>query len=253
MSEVEDLLNDFDYGQLPLGPRPSVWRQSRNVRRSSRNSSRDQPSTSSGQRGNNISVQGLPATSRGSRSTQRTAAPTATRRRATTKRRKYKRRRTKTVIIEYEVQENGKFPITKRVKRKVKRRRVSVEGIFPFDIFILCKINNVFNLQVKKRQPRTAARRSYVRASVRAKLQTLKADGRIDLAQTSNASVGVQQLSVRRQRAGIPALRLFGNPNDLEYFSDEDNAISEEASTAVATRPTSNVFSVYRQVYFVSF
>lgn len=124
LSEVEDLLNDIDYGESPLGPRPSVWRQQRNVRRSSRNVDRDQPSTSSGNGTNGLNINEVPTTSRSIGNRQRTTAPIR-RSRTTTKRRKYKRRRTKTVIIEYEVQENGKFPITKRVKRKVKRRRVS--------------------------------------------------------------------------------------------------------------------------------
>lgn len=124
LSEVEDLLNDIDYGDSPLGPRPSLWRQPRNVRRSSRTVNRDQPSTSSGSRSNNVNINELPTTSRSTGSTRRTTTTTA-RHKTTTKRRKYKRRRTKTVIIEYEVQENGKFPITKRVKRKVRRRKVS--------------------------------------------------------------------------------------------------------------------------------
>lgn len=56
------------------------------------------------------------------------------------------------------------------------------------------------------------------------------------------------QLATRRQRAGIPALSLFGNPHEIEYFSEEDEGVSESASTAVAARPTSNILSAYRQV-----
>nr|XP_026501798.1 PHD and RING finger domain-containing protein 1 isoform X1 [Vanessa tameamea]XP_026501799.1 PHD and RING finger domain-containing protein 1 isoform X1 [Vanessa tameamea]XP_026501800.1 PHD and RING finger domain-containing protein 1 isoform X1 [Vanessa tameamea] len=221
LSEVEDLLEGVVDIDLPLGPRSVLLRQQRNVRRSSRNAGRlDQPSTSSGGHGNSNNINELSVISRGSTISQRSSR-TTNRRQAITKRRKYKRRRTKTVIIEYEVQENGKFPITKRVKKKVKRRRV------------------------KKRQPRTAARRSYVRASVRAKLATLKTDQRPEMVQASNANRS--NLSVQRQRAGIPSLRLYGNPNELDYFSDDENANSEEASTAVATRSTSNILSAYRQ------
>lgn len=71
----------------------------------------------------------------------------------------------------------------------------------------------------------------------------------MDLAQASSASGGVRELSIRRHRAGIPSLSLYGNPHELDYFSDDDNnTISEEASTAVATRSTSNILSAYRQV-----
>ncbi|XP_050348273.1 PHD and RING finger domain-containing protein 1 isoform X2 [Nymphalis io] len=221
LSEVEDLLEGVVDIDLPLGPRSVLLRQQRNVRRSSRNAGRfDQPSTSNAGHTNSNNLNELSVTSRGSTSLQRSSRST-NRRQGITKRRKYKRRRTKTVIIEYEVQENGKFPITKRVKKKVKKRRV------------------------KKRQPRTAARRSHVRASVRAKLATLNTAQRADIVQASNATRN--NLSVRRQRAGIPSLSLYGNPHELDYFSDEDNAISEEASTAVATRSTSNILSAYRQ------
>ncbi|CAH2085107.1 unnamed protein product [Euphydryas editha] len=225
LSEVEDLLDGVVDIDLPIGPRASILRQQRNVRRSSRTVSHlDQPSTSRGMGSNRVDVNELPITSRSSRSSQRSTSRSTNRRQGVTKRRKYKRRRTKTVIIEYEVQENGKFPITKRVKKKVRRRRV------------------------KKRQPRTAARRSYVRASVRAKLATLKGDQKMDMAQASSALSGVCELAVRRHRAGIPSLSLFGNPYELDYFSDnDDNTISEGASTAVATRPTSNILSAYRQ------
>ena len=106
----------------------------------------------------------------------------------------------------------------------------------------------IFQLQVKKRQPRTAARRSHVRASVRARLASLRGD----VASTATGVSGVMGRSgvVRRSRAALPALRLFGNPNELDYFSDEDTPVSEEASTAVAgaARSTSNILSAYRQV-----
>lgn len=120
---MEDLLDGVDDIDLPIGPRASILRQQRNVRRSSRTASRlDQPSTSRGMGGNSVNVNELPITSRISRSSQRNTFRSTNRRQAITKRRKYKRRRTKTVIIEYEVQENGKFPVTKRVKKKVRRR-----------------------------------------------------------------------------------------------------------------------------------
>lgn len=126
LSEVEDLFTGLVDIDLPTAPRSVPLRQPRNVRRSSRNqNSLDEPSTSSGRRGGG-NADAIPSTSRGSRNGQRTSsrATTTNRRAAGTQRRKYKRRRTKTVIIEYEVQENGKFPITKRVKRRVKKRKV---------------------------------------------------------------------------------------------------------------------------------
>ncbi|CAG9562281.1 unnamed protein product [Danaus chrysippus] len=221
LSEVEDLFDGIIEFDLPTGPRPTPLRQPRNVRRSSRNvRSGEQPSTSSGSHTNNGNE--LPTTSQATRSTLRTTTRSINRRPTTTRRRKYKRRRTKTVIIEYEVQENGKFPITRKIKRRVKKRRV------------------------KKRQPRTAARRSYVRASVQAKLASQRTQ-RQEVSSVTLASRGVKDLTVHRHRAGIPSLSLLGNPNELDYFSDEDNTVSEDASTAVAVRPSSNIFSAYRQ------
>lgn len=128
MSEVEDLFSGLVDIDLPLLPRPTPLREPRNVRRSSRNISLDEPSTSSGRRGGSSNVDAAPSTSRGTRTSRRTGSSTGTTRRRTTgtQRRKYKRRRTKTVIIEYEVEENGKFPITKRVKRRVTKRRVRI-------------------------------------------------------------------------------------------------------------------------------
>ncbi|XP_059045610.1 PHD and RING finger domain-containing protein 1-like [Achroia grisella] len=225
LSEVDDLFDGIVDLDLPLGSRASALREPRNVRRSSRNiTTNDEPSTSTGRRGNNSNFD-EPTTSRGSREPQgsRNSRITTRRRTAGTQRRRYKRRKTKTVIIEYEVEENGKFPVTKRIKRKVKKRRT------------------------KKRQSRTAARRSYVRASVQAKLATMKIDERQDLAQASSASCGVQNLSQQRHRAGIPSLNLFGNPNQLDYFSEEEHDVSEGASTAVAARPTSSILNMFRQ------
>ncbi|OWR53296.1 hypothetical protein KGM_209988 [Danaus plexippus plexippus] len=221
LSEVEDLFDGIIEFDLPVGPRPTPLRQPRNVRRSARNvRSVEEPSTSSSNHTNNGNEQ--PTTSQGTRSTLRTTSRSINRRRTTTRRRKYKRRRTKTVIIEYEVQENGKFPITRKIKRRVKKRRV------------------------KKRQPRTAARRSYVRASVQAKLASQRSQ-RQEVSAVTRTGRGVKDLTVNRHRASIPSLSLLGNPNELEYFSDEDNTVSEDASTAVAVRPSSNIFSAYRQ------
>lgn len=93
-------------------------------------------------------------------------------------------------------------------------------------------------MQKTRGQPRTAARRSHVRASVRA-----------GLARELAGAPGVQALAARRARAGIPALRLFGDAHQLDYFSEDDEGgASESASTAVAARPTSNILSTYRQV-----
>lgn len=65
------------------------------------------------------------------------------------------------------------------------------------------------------------------------------------------ASNEVQNLCIRRQRAGIPSLSLLGNPNQLDYFSDDEHEISEGASTAVAIRSTSNILNAHRQVCIV--
>ncbi|XP_045769357.1 PHD and RING finger domain-containing protein 1 isoform X2 [Maniola jurtina] len=192
LSEVEDIIGEFLETSPPTAPRPSALRRApRAARRSLRRL--DQPSTS----------RAAPA-----------AAPAAARRRPTA-RRKYKRRRAKTVVIEYEVQENGKFPITKKVTRKVKKRRV------------------------KRRQPRTAARRSHVLASVRARLATLHAEPAL-------APAPAGALAVSRRRAGIPTLSLLGDPNELDYFSDDGDAVSEDAAAAVARRPAA-ALSAYRQ------
>lgn len=100
-----------------------------NLRRSGRTSNMDnEASTSSGTSHQRHSyVEDAPSTSRAgtSRSSRSSRSQVTTRRRTTgTHRRKYKRRRTKTVIIEYEEGENGKCPVTKTVKRRVKRRKV---------------------------------------------------------------------------------------------------------------------------------
>ncbi|KAJ2950846.1 hypothetical protein O0L34_g5202 [Tuta absoluta] len=212
ISELDDLFSGIADLDMPEGPRAAPLRAPRNVRRSARRSGApavDQPSTS---------VE-APSTSRGSG----TSRATTRRRTAGAHRRRHTRRRTRTVIIEYELQEGGKFPVTRTVKRKLKKKK-------------------------SRKRPRTAARRSHVRASVRAKLADMRRDNREDLAQTSNASAGVQALCVSRQRAGIPALSLFGNPRQLDVLEEED--VSEGASVAVSapTRPTAHIVSAYRQL-----
>ncbi|XP_063362832.1 PHD and RING finger domain-containing protein 1-like [Cydia amplana] len=202
LSEVDDLFTGIADMELPQGPRAVPLRQPREVRRSSRNQSTDEPSTSSGRRG-------APSDSGGAR---RARAPPR-------RRRKPARRRTNTVIIEYEIEENGKFPITRRVKRTVRKRKI------------------------RKRRPRTAARRTLVRQSVRAQLAALAAPHPAPV----TASAGVTDLHVRRARAGIPTLNLFGSERDLEYFSDEDVASEGASTVARAVRPNAAVFSAYRQ------
>lgn len=118
-------------------------------------------------------------------------------------------------------------------------------------------IMNVFNvpvidclcgiLQTRKRQPRTAARRTHVRASVRARLADLHLDQRQDALRGASGGHG---LSAHRQKAGIPSLSLFGNSNQLDYFSEDEQDVSESAGVAVAVRSTSNILSAYRQVVF---
>ncbi|KAG7298923.1 hypothetical protein JYU34_017381 [Plutella xylostella] len=211
LSEVNDLLMDIEDIQRPLPARAHPLRQPRNVRRSARTQeANDQPTTSSGRRSQSQLNSEAPSTSRS----------TAPRRKTTTRRRKYKRRRTRTVLIEYEVQGDGKFPITKKVKRKIRKRKI--------------------------RKPRTAARRSLVRASVRARLADLRTAA--DATDTIGASQGVQSLFVARRRAGVPSLSLFGTHDQLEYFEDEDGSeTAATAGTAVASRPTAAVLSAYRQ------
>ncbi|XP_060801312.1 PHD and RING finger domain-containing protein 1 isoform X2 [Amyelois transitella] len=216
LSEVDDLFSGIVDLDLPVGPRPVPLRAPRNVRRSARNvNNADEPSTSSGRRGSS-NVVNAPTTSRSSRVSQSSGSSRApTRRRTTGTKRRTTKRRSKTVIIEYEVQENGKFPVTKTIRRRLKKRRT------------------------KKRQPRTAARRSHVRASVRAKLADFREPG-------AALPAGPGALTVQRHRAGIPSLSLFGNQHELEYFS-EDEGVSEGATTAVVARPTSSIISAYRQ------
>ncbi|KAJ8716394.1 hypothetical protein PYW07_003021 [Mythimna separata] len=225
----DNLLSDVDFlfsgiTDMDIPSRSALIRETRNVR-SSRTHSADEPSTSSGHRQSRLNSDDIPTTSRGTRSAQGSSSRASTSRRkptAHTNRRRPKRRRTKTVIIEYEVQENGKFPVTKRVKRKLKKRKT------------------------KRRQPRTAARRSHVLASVRAALLATGASA--GGARGGGGGTGAQELSLRRQRAGIPALSLFGDAHQLDYFSEDDeHGVSERASTAVAARPTSSILSAYRQ------
>ncbi|KAJ0183051.1 hypothetical protein K1T71_001027 [Dendrolimus kikuchii] len=230
LSEVDDLFSGIVDMEVPMGPRMAPLREPRNVRRSSRQlNSLEEPSTSTGQRGNTENRHELPTTSRGtgSRMSHRTNSRSASGRRKTTTthqtRRKYKRRRTKTVVIEYEVEENGKFPITRTVKRKIKRRKV------------------------KRRQPRTAARRSHVRHSVRARLHAQREGALREGARDSLSCGSAAPLALRRRHAGIPSLSLFGNASQLDYFSDEEHDVYGPSDTAVAIRPTSSILSAHRQ------
>lgn len=132
----DNLLSDVDFlfsgytnmnMDVPLSSRSASIRESRSARLSRSYSVVDEPSTSTGQRGNHLNSDDIPTTSSGLRTNSATTRATSTRRKTTahTNRRRPKRRRTKTVIIEYEVQEYGKIPVTKRVRRKLKKRRVS--------------------------------------------------------------------------------------------------------------------------------
>ncbi|KPJ21248.1 hypothetical protein RR48_00068 [Papilio machaon] len=99
-----------------------------------------------------------------------------------------------------------------------------------------------------RRQPRTAARRSHVRASVRAQLVNLKITSN-DVRIFSSPSEA-QNLSSLRQRAGITSLSLFGNDYELDHFTDDEQDNSSGLMTAVM-RPTSNMLSAYRQVIII--
>lgn len=213
-SEVDDLLSDvFVDMYMPIGPRPSPLRQPRNVRRSSRQRSTiEGPSISSDTQGNVLNSNVIPSTSRGSLSIQSSSSRGSRTRRVTTSRptRRRKYRRQKTVIIEYEEAENGKVAI-KTVQKKVARKKI------------------------RKRKTRTAARRALVRESVRVRLAALRPPS-LPLAPTRLA-----------RTLPRPALRLFGDPLELDYFSDEAPGDSESASTAVAARSTSALLSAHRQ------
>lgn len=84
-----------------------------------------------------------------------------------------------------------------------------------------------------------------MRASVRARLADLHLDQRQEAPRQASGSHG---LSAHRRKAGIPSLSLFGNSNQLEYFSDDERDVSEGIGVAVAARPTSSILSAYRQV-----
>lgn len=128
-SGVTDLDMPYEVSRVPMRTRNSG---------SSRNFSiSEEPSTSSGRRQPGLNSGDLPTTSRGLRTPQSTRTRSVTtRRKPTTERRRRKRRPTKTVIIEYEVQENGKFPVTKRVKSKIKKRKVGILMLHINKIFV---------------------------------------------------------------------------------------------------------------------
>ncbi|GBP47255.1 PHD and RING finger domain-containing protein 1 [Eumeta japonica] len=215
LAEVQDLIDDSQDIERPLGPRPSTFRNSgtSRSRRSTRNRhTANEPSTSRERQ-----TTATPNRVRGHASTM-TASITTPSSSRTRPRRRYKRRRkTHTVIIEYEVEDGGKIPIKKTVSVKKRLRR-----------------------RVLRRRTRTAARRSHVRASVRAQLAAL-ASASVE----ANASSSVRNLALNRDRAGVPALRLFGDPNALDYFSD-DETTGGNVALAVAVRAPSAAVSTYR-------
>lgn len=221
ISEVDDLLADFQNIERPTGPRASRLRESRDVRRSSRRRQRNnseidlnEPSTSSGQYSQQHDAEVVPRMS----SSRRKVTKTPVRRRKYTK-----RRRTRTVFVEYEIKDGEKFPIKKKSTRRVKKRKIK-----------------------KRRAPRTVARRSLVRASVRARLATLR--GVANIAATGSAYEDLNQLAVKRYRAGIPSLNLFGSRHDLEYFSDDEtNEIGDTLVSVAHRRSTSVALDAYRQ------
>ncbi|XP_075975646.1 uncharacterized protein LOC142976245 isoform X2 [Anticarsia gemmatalis] len=145
-----------------------------------------------------------------------------TRRRPTTQHRRHKRR-TKTLIVEYVVEGNDIMPVTKTVTRKIKNRKY-------------------------RRQPRTAARRTLVRASVRERLAASGlAPAPPRAARAARSHAGDSALATLRHRAGVPALSLFGSPHELEYFSEEEARGPQRAGTAVAARPAPASLGAYRQ------
>ncbi|KPJ03744.1 PHD and RING finger domain-containing protein 1 [Papilio xuthus] len=178
----------------------------RNLRATPRNyDTIEEPSTSSGRSNVHINE---PTTSRGTSTSQRRSR--YSRRSSGTQRRKRK------LKTNADVDRQNRNKKLKKLKKKRKTRR----------------------------QPRTAARRSHVRASVRAQLVNLKITSN-DIRIYSSPSE-TQNLSSLRQRAGITSLSLFGNDYELDHFTDDEQDNSSGLMTAVM-RPTSNMLSAYRQ------
>ncbi|CAK1541956.1 unnamed protein product [Leptosia nina] len=192
----------------------SSTRRVRDVLQTTRTTTNNQAGTSRSRNENRLNTEVVPTTSGGIRASNRSQP--ATKR---TRKRKRTSNRSKKVIIEYEIVENGKFPITRRVTRTVRKRKG------------------------RKRQPRTAARRNHVQKSVRERLASLR------MGQSSGISfnTGLSELSIRRERAAIPTLSIYGNNHQLEYFTDDEVDISEGASTVTASRHTSSILSAFRQ------
>lgn len=116
MAEVDDLFNDASDLSTPLGPRLSLLREARTFSRLSRRTILDRAATAD----NRNNIEDMPSTSSGSRRTNRL---TITRNTQRGQKRKRTSRRTRKVIIEYEIEGNGKIPVTKRYtmrKKKVK-------------------------------------------------------------------------------------------------------------------------------------
>lgn len=103
-------------------------------------------------------------------------------------------------------------------------------------------------LQIRRRRVRTAARRTAVRAGVRAQLAALKGAGGAGAAPAPGPAPG-GGLAATRARAGIAPLRLFGSAHELEYFEDDEAGPElAAAGLAVAARPSPGVISAFRQV-----
>lgn len=123
--EIDDLISNIDIDFFcPMGPRSSGLGVLQNVRRTPRSSDRHRSSSVNNQT-ENSDLASVPSTSRGSRSTAGSYSYSTIRRRTTAyrpRRRKYKKRRTKTVIVEYEVGNNNKCPAVKKLKKKIKRK-----------------------------------------------------------------------------------------------------------------------------------
>lgn len=115
--------------------------------------------------------------------------------RKTTKRRKTKRRtrRTRTEVVEYEANMTGeKFPI--KSKRIYKKRR-------------------------KTKRKRKTSKKVKCRATSSRRTAT-----------NPNTSSAVISLDIKKQDAGVPRLHIFGNHNQLDYFSDSDGSDGENST-----------------------
>ena len=121
----------------------------------------------------------------------------------------------------------GRETVRKRKKRRT-RRRIIKKIISEYDVDnkdekFAMKKKIIYKKLKRRRKGRRTARRSRANRSLEA------ADNEADA------------ISRRRVDAGIPTLSIMGNPNTLDYFSDDDEDIGNDGS--VATQSMSQRFN----------